>query len=216
MIEFEDDVRRQYYGLEPSRTSDKLELHRLTNWQNADGNPSRKFPYNEEDRCRFDALMAPEWKERFCPDKKRNRSRPGATLGSFAAMDTASSEGLQSKRTRVTEDQDTDCCRAPEWIDPHDPTFQEDAASPLAALVHTLASMDQKFPAARPRVSVLQGPGTAATAYSYYDGKQYLDVHTREPADFIRTKLEEGSSKATSPYMVAQVASMGMQCCPEG
>jgi hypothetical protein len=84
-------------------------------------------------------------------------------------------------------------------------TFRETPKEPHPALVKKLAALDARSPGYPPRVFALEGPGIRPRLYSYFAGKMYMDVYTRDDAGAIRRLLDGNSSKATKAYMTAQL-----------
>jgi hypothetical protein len=197
MLEFEEDARREYYGLEPSRPADLKPLHALNV---GNGHPGMEYFCDEEARARFQALVTPEWRGRFGPQtsKKRKHDDNGRHPSWSVEQVPQKLQGglLGYIRGESVEPSDR--------IDPDDPVFTKGPASPPLALLKKLAAMDAKAEAPRPRVFVQEGPGTAKTSYSYYDGKLYLDTHTRDSAKVIKGRLKRGL-RAKRSYMVAQL-----------
>ncbi|KAJ4354331.1 uncharacterized protein N0V89_006066 [Didymosphaeria variabile] len=210
-IEFEDDVRREYYGLEPSRSAEQWPLYLCIDKDCYTQDPYNKYVVGKGAPERFKALITPEAEARFLRyhSKKRSRSEQGDSPA------TEHSDQF-SKRQRFDEPPPSEAARSPApWIDENDPVFRKDTPTPPAALIKKLAIMDQKTSRARPRVFAHEGPGTAARSYSFHNGKIYLGIHTREPASFIKDRLHSGEL-VTKDYMVAQLHLWGCTVVGKG
>lgn len=65
--------------------------------------------------------------------------------------------------------------------------------------------MDKNSQNLQPKAFVEEDLGTTAILYSYPDGKLLLETCTRDLADTIRQRLNEGPREALKAYIVAQL-----------
>ncbi|KAF2122213.1 hypothetical protein BDV96DRAFT_663210 [Lophiotrema nucula] len=192
-IEFEEVVRRRYYGLKPLLEPGQENLcSRLSKYESY-----AHWNFAEEcQRTRCETFMTPRWKARFRPDllKKRPRSSDG-TQDAPSEVDEYVSKRVKLDSFRMTKDE-----VPPTWIDLNDPIFQDGKPLPPATLVKKLNAMDKTSSLNKPRVFAEVGPGTASISYSCFDGELFYNIYTRAPASEIRDVLGEKSKKSRRNY----------------